>query len=455
MNKAQRIHTNTEKLPVTQLAARFAVGPIDEGAAEEARHVACLSLLDWIAVADAGRDEPVSTIVRGLVAAEGGTPDATVIGHDEKLPARAAALSNGATSHALDYDDTHFLYVGHPTVAVMPAALALAERNGVSGQRFLDAALVGLETACRIGEWLGRGHYQHGFHQTATSGSFGAAAAVARLLALDEEHTRHALGLAATKASGLKSQFGTMGKPYHAGLAAANGVEAALLAAAGFVSRPDGLECEQGFGETHAGELNETSLALGELGRTYVFGQVQHKFHACCHGTHAPVEALISARNDQGVMPDQVEGVELTVNPRLLKVCNIAEPATGLEAKFSFRLTAAMALCGYDTSALASFGDETCRAPHLVALRDRVKVVTDAALPESAASAKIDLKGGEAIVVHRDICDPEPVAVREAKVRAKAASLLGQDRAERCWRHILDLTISDKPVNLGALAEFQ
>lgn len=452
MNQAETAHLSAERLPVTQLAAGFAIGPIDEEAARETRHVACLSLLDWIAVADAGRDEPVSAIVRAMVAEEGGAPEATVVGHSEKLPARAAALSNGATSHALDYDDTHFLHVGHATVAVMPAALAVAEKRGISGSRFLDAALVGLEVACRIGEWLGRGHYQHGFHQTATSGSFGAAAAVARLLELDEERTCHALGLTATKASGLKSQFGTMGKPYHAGLAAANGVEAALLAAAGFVSRPDGLECGQGFGETHAGELNETSLALGQLGRPFVFSQVQHKFHACCHGTHAPMEALINARDDEGVKPDEVEAVEITVNPRLLKVCNIAEPATGLEAKFSFRLTAAMALHAYDTGALTSFSDETCRAPELTALRDRVSVVTDPGVAESAASVKIALKTGKQIAVRRDICDPEPIAVREAKVRAKAASLLGSDRAEQCWQHIQDLSTSDEPVNLRTLA---
>ena len=335
----------------------------------------------------------------------------------------------------------------------MPAALALAEKLGTPGREFLGAALVGLETACRIGEWLGRGHYQHGFHQTATSGSFGAAAAAARLLGLSEEQTCHALGIAATKASGLKSQFGTMGKPYHAGLAAANGVEAALLAKAGFVSRPDGLECEQGFALTHAGEQNTASLAMGELGRSYVFTQVQHKFHACCHGTHAPVEALITARDDHGVAPGDIEAVELTVNPRLLRVCNIEQPATGLEAKFSFRLTAAMALSGYDTSALATFTAEHCTAPELVALRDRVSVATDDSLPESAAQVRIERSSKDPVVVRHDICDPLPIALRDTKVRAKVAGLLGQDRAERCWGRIQELGTSDAPVNLHELAE--
>ena len=120
--------------------------------------------------------------------------------------------------------------------------------------------------------------------------------AAARLLGLDEERARHALGIASTRTSGLKSQFGTMGKPYHAGMAAANGVEAALLAAAGFVSRPDGLDCAQGFGETHAGAGIDPAAILDGLGRDFIFEAVQHKFHACCHGTHAALDALIEAR---------------------------------------------------------------------------------------------------------------------------------------------------------------
>ncbi|MEN8198244.1 MAG: MmgE/PrpD family protein [Pseudomonadota bacterium] len=210
-----------------------------------ARAVARMSILDWSAVMLAGLDEPVSRMVRRMVGEEGGAPAATVFGLDGKRPARAAALANGAASHALDYDDTHFAYVGHPSVAVFPAALAIAEKTGASGADLLAAFLIGAETACRVGRFLGSSHYQHGFHQTATSGAFGATAACARLMVLSQEQTRHALGIAATRASGLKSQFGTMGKPFHAGMAAANGVEAARLASFGVISRPDGIECEQ------------------------------------------------------------------------------------------------------------------------------------------------------------------------------------------------------------------
>ena len=239
-------------ISMTAAIAAFACGTRAPPASALA--VLKLSLLDWSAVSLAGKDEPVSSIVRAMVQDEAGRGEASIIGLAGLYPARAAALANGTISHALDYDDTHFSYVGHPSVVIFPAALAVAEKTGASGEAFMAAALIGMEAACRIGAWLGTGHYQHGFHQTATSGAFGATVAAGRLLGLDEERMRHALGIVATRASGLKSQFGTMGKPFNAGIAASNGVEAALLAKAGFVSRPDGLECAQGFAETHAAE---------------------------------------------------------------------------------------------------------------------------------------------------------------------------------------------------------
>ncbi|MEL6266802.1 MAG: MmgE/PrpD family protein, partial [Pseudomonadota bacterium] len=352
---------------------------------ESARDVMRLSMLDWCAVALAGRGEPVSGIVRAMAEEEGGRAEAGVFGLAARLPARAAALVNGTTSHALDYDDTHFDHVGHPSVAVLPAACAVAERVGAPGPALLEAALVGVEVACRTGAWLGRRHYNHGFHQTATSGTFGATAAAARLLGLDADGMAGALGVATTRASGLKSQFGTMGKPYNAGIAAANGVEAATLAARGFVSRPDGLECAQGFGATHAGEDGPLGEVLAALGSRYVFETVQHKFHACCHGTHAALEAIATLRDAHRLAPEAVEAVALTVNPRWLKVCDIPAPTTGLEAKFSYRLTAAMALAGRDTGALTTFSDAACADPTLLALRDRVRVTADEAVTDTGA----------------------------------------------------------------------
>ncbi|MGG7644653.1 MmgE/PrpD family protein [Rhodovulum sp. YNF3179] len=416
--------------PVTARLGAFAAEMPADGIPRPTRAMMRLSLFDWAVCGIAGRDEPVARITRGLALADGGAAEASVIGAGPRLPVRAAALVNGATSHALDYDDTHFAHIGHPSVAVIPAALALAERTGADGAALLDAALVGVEASVRVGVWLGRGHYQTGFHQTATAGTFGAAAAAARLLGLDAGRAAHALGLAATRAAGLKSQFGTMGKPYNAGIAAQSGTEAALLAAAGFVSTPEGIEGEQGFGPTHAGAADPAGLA--GLGTDWLFDGISHKFHACCHGTHAMLEALGEIAG-QGVAPGGVAAVTVTTHPRWLRVCNQPAPRTGLEAKFSYRLTAAMALAGRDTGALDTFGDRAASDPALVALRDKVTVETDETLPETAARVSVWLSDGQRLEAAHDLAAPMRLETRQAKLRAKGAALLGAEGAERLW----------------------
>ena len=415
--------------PVASILGRFSRTARPAAAALE---VMRLSLFDWAACALAGQGEPVAGVVRRLALAEGGAPQATVAGAGRRGPARAAALVNGTTSHALDYDDTHFAHIGHPSVAVIPAALAMAEREGCDGEEMLAAALIGAEASVRVGVWLGRAHYQAGFHQTATAGTFGATLAAARLAGLSQERTAHALGLAATRASGLKSQFGTMGKPFNAGIAAANGVEAALLAAAGMVSNPGALDGAQGFGPSHAGEgLGQAWAGLGE---SWLMEEVSHKFHACCHGLHAALEATAALR--ARAAGEEVARLTIATHPRWLPVCNIAEPATGLEAKFSYRLTAAMALAGRDTAAVATFTDGACRDPELVALRDRVRVGADPALPETAARVTLRLADGRELCATHDLLAPMEPREKTARLRAKAEALLGPDLAARLWAAI-------------------
>ena len=182
-----------------------------------------LSLMDWAACGIAGREEPLAVILRDKGLSEGGKAEASVIGGD-KLPAPRAAMINGAVSHALDYDDTHFAHIGHTSVGVIPAALAVAERVGASFDDFLTACLIGSEGAVRVGVWLGRDHYQVGYHQPATAGAFGACLAALRLLGADQAQAIAGIGLVSSKAAGLKAQFGTMAKPLDAGLAAEAGV---------------------------------------------------------------------------------------------------------------------------------------------------------------------------------------------------------------------------------------
>jgi len=404
-----------------------------EDVPESALHILKLSLLDWFAVAIAGTQEPASRTALQMLNAEAGTPETTVIGQSTRLPARAAALANGITSHALDYDDTHFLHIGHPSVTVFPAALAMAERQNATGAGFLIAALTGYEASCRIGHWLGRSHYEAGFHMTATAGTFGATLAASRLLGLNETQTSHALGLAATQASGLKVQFGSMGKPYNAGKAAANGIEATLLAGLGFTSSPDALS---GFAQSHAGEMRPLETVLDGLGARFVLEQVQHKFHACCHGLHATLEALGYLFHEQNPSFNLFEKLDIQTHPRWLKVCNKKNPKTGLEAKFSYRHTAAMALLGINTGALNSFNDTLCTDPKIIALREKISVSGNPELPDTGASIRLTCTGQSPFISSFDLATSLPAKERETRVLHKAKTLLGLDQAHILWQEI-------------------
>ena len=388
-----------------------------------ARQVARCSLFDWMVVGRAGRAEPVARIIREYVAAEGGHGVASLIGGG-MAPARGAALVNGTVSHALDYDDTHFAHVGHPSVAIMPAALAMAEEIDASAEVMVDAFLVGAEASVRIGLVLGRGHYERGFHQTATAGAFGATVAAGRLLDLSESEMRHALSLVATRASGLKSQFGTMGKPFNAGIAASNGVEAAGLAKRGFISADDGIAGAQGFIPTHS-----DAPAADAMTDAFLFEDVKYKFHACCHGTHAMIEALRAAATDAS----SVKALHLRVNPRWLKVCDIKAPRTGLEVKFSYAWLAAMVLSGIDTAADRTYGDALAADPHLGRIAARVTVEGDAALSDTATEIEIATTDGQKSRAAHDLAAPLAPDAVERGLRAKAEALLGAGEAERLW----------------------
>lgn len=388
-----------------------------------ARAIMALSALDWMACGIAGQAEPVSTKIRALIMDEGGAGQATLFGGG-KAPIRAAALLNGAVSHALDYDDTHFAHIGHPSVAVLPAALAVGERYDLPLPRILGAARLGAEASVRFGLRFGRAHYQAGYHQTATAGAFGACLAAADLMQLSPDQTRHALGLVSTRASGLKSQFGTMGKPFNAGSAAANGVEAAFLAKQGFVSNPDALDSPNGFVQTHLcdGQVAQPPGAL--------LNSLSHKMHACCHGLHATLEALATLPR-----PAEVSGITITTHPRWLTVCNIPAPRTGLEAKFSYRLIVALALLGHDTAALGTYTDALCADPQVIALRERVTVQADETLAETEALVTLDADGGT-MEAHYDLAAPIPPDTRQARLMAKATALVGRARAQAIWQAI-------------------
>ena len=400
-----------------------------------ARRYATLSLFDWIMCGRAGAQQDVSKVIRTYILEDAGRKSATVFGSKSKVPSRAAALVNGTISHALDYDDTHFAHIGHTSVGIYPAALAVGEEVKVRASEIRDAYLLGAEAACRIGMVLGRGHYQKGFHQTATAGAFGATVAAGRLYRLNEKQMRAALSLVATRASGLKSQFGTMGKPFNAGISASNGVEAAALAKRGFMSADDGLGGPQGFVETHAETFDHVTPWQDPPPRKFIFEDVQYKLHACCHGTHAMIEALKRASVSGG----DVESITVTTHPRWLKVCDIKQPRTGLEVKFSFVHLAAMVAYGVDTSSEKIFTDALAEDAKLIDLAKRVKVATDASYNDTTQSVAIKLKSGQSQSVRHDLSDRVPVFELEAGLRNKAHGLLGRAGAEKLWAGISEI----------------
>jgi 2-methylcitrate dehydratase PrpD len=393
---------------------------------QDARKIADLSLFDWMVVSLAGADQPLASIIRDFVVAEGGVAKAAVTGCKHRLPARAAALANGTISHALDYDDTHFAYIGHPSVAIFPAALAAAEEMGASGDDVVDAFLVGAEAACRIGIVLGRDHYNAGFHQTATSGAFGATIAAARLYQLDRTAISMALGLVSTRASGLKSQFGTMGKPFNAGAAAANGIEAASLAKRGFSASLDAFAGPQSFlAAHHADQVGSDEIVNWSFDK-FFFTTVSHKLHACCHLTHAMIEALLLLKAAGKIAADDIDEVHVHITPAWQNVCDIKTPKTGLEIKFSYVFLAAMVLQNINLAADESYHDAACEDASLIALADRVKVVGDDRIADSAARVEVRCKDGQTHSQSFDLLSPIDPAVLGPRLLAKGEALIGE-----------------------------
>ena len=406
---------------------------------QDARTMARLSLFDWMVVSLAGADQPLSDIIRNFVAAEGGVEIAAVTGGSMRLPARAAALANGTISHALDYDDTHFAYIGHPSVAIFPAALAAAEEMKGSADDVIDAFLLGAEATCRIGMVLGRDHYDAGFHQTATSGAFGATIAAARLYRLDRSAIRTALGLVSSRASGLKSQFGTMGKPFNAGAAAANGIEAASLARLGFTASHDAFAGPQSFLNAHHA-IHDGSKQIADWSfENFLFSSVSHKLHACCHGTHAMIEALLLLCANSTFLADDLREIRVEIAPRWQNVCDIKAPSTGLEIKFSYAFLAAMVLRGIDLAAYESYLDRHCNDADLVALADKVTVVGNDKIADSAARVTIYSTDDDTRSQDFDLLTPIDPAHLSTRLQAKATALIGGAAAGDLWSLIDDL----------------
>ena len=401
--------------------------------------VAHQCILDWFGCALGGSREPLSLILRDELADDGGA--CSLVGTLRRADPGRAALINGAAGHALDFDDSSAVMLGHPSAPVLPAVLAAAERDGRSGSDALTAYVVGVEVQSRIGMAIGDEHYAKGWHTTSTVGVLGAAAAVAWLLGLDGEGFAVATGIAASSASGLKANFGTMTKPLHAGQAAERGLLAARLASRGCTASSDAVDGSQGLAQA-AGSGRLEHGRIDGWGDRWATTQALFKYHAACHCTHAGIEATTSLL-DNGVERDDVERVTLIVNPSILNMCGISNPVTGLEAKFSLRGTQALVLAGADTRAAATFDDGPINRPEVQELLPRVVIETDDTVGDLATLVEVVTPGG----IHRAAHDVSRPATDlraqgehlRRKFDALASPVLGDSAAADLAERLSDL----------------
>jgi 2-methylcitrate dehydratase PrpD len=427
-------------MEVTRTLARFIVNHKYSDIPQKVRHEAARSFLNWVGCAvGASRHD---TVERALAALNefSGPREATVLGRGDRLDVMLAALMNGTTSHTFDFDDTHLKTVIHPSGPVASALLALAERKRMSGADFLHAFILGVEAECRIGNAVYPSHYDVGWHITATTGVFGAAAAAGRVLGLTEQQMVWALGIAATQSSGLREMFGTMVKPMHPGNAARNGLLAAFLASKNFTSAEQGIEGRRGFANVLATARNYAEITE-KLGETWEISLNTYKPFACGIVEHPAIDGCIQLRNEHKLKAEDIEGIALSVHPLVLELTGKKTPQTGLEGKFSVYHSSAVAVI-HGAAGEEEYSDEVVRDPRVVALRDKVTATVDKAMHEDQVRVTIKLKGGKTLeryVEHAvgSLGRPMSDADLEAKFRALCSGILAKAEADRlihlCW----------------------
>lgn len=416
----------TRRIAAQCLAYRYDALPAN------ARRVATLCVIDHLGCAVRGAAEPLSAMLAEELFGE-------AVSGASYLPTKRPpeslvhwALLQGATAHAIDFDDTFVPgRAAHAGASVVGSTLTLGGHLGASGEALLTAIVAGYETAARIDQLLTDAHYEKGFHPTGTVGVFAATAACCRLMALDEEKTQSAFGLAATQAAGLKSTFGTMAKPFNAGRAGSNGLLAARLAARGFTANSDGLEADKGYLELFLG-LPAAAQDVEGPEKFWILMNA-FKLHAACHALHPMIEAIGRIKERHGVAADDVARIEVAAAPLSLKTASVGVPSSGLECKFSFAQTAAVALAGLDTASDQTYSDAILSDARVNALRDKT-VVVEAPIQPFETRVAIETTDGETYVAELDLHELMQDLARigeqvEAKFLANAAPSLGAARA--------------------------
>ncbi len=285
----------------------------------------------------------------------------------------SAAMVNGTSAHIHDYDDVSITVTGHPSVVVQPVVLALGEERGASGKDILTAYIAGIEVMALMGRALNPQHYQRGWHNTGTLGTFGAVAAAGLLLQLNRNQMINAIGIAASRAAGLKGNFGTMTKSLHAGLAASNGIFAAQMAALGFDANPDIMEMSGGFIPATSGEadLEAVTAFIAKGGSEFLEPGLAVKPFPSCKATHNGINAVMDLAAEHGFQPADVARVLVGCQPIAKDLLKYPLAHTPLQGKFSMNYCVACALV-YGRVNLAHFQGEIINDSAVLDLMQKV-----------------------------------------------------------------------------------
>jgi 2-methylcitrate dehydratase PrpD len=411
--------------------------------APEVLHHAKRAVIDWHAALYPGAVVPPATLLEQALADELNHGEA-FLALGKRATTRAAALINGTAAHTVEVDDIYRDGIYHPGAPTIAAALAMAHSHSSDGISFLRAVVVGYEISTRIGAAMGRAHYKH-WHNTGTIGCFGAAAAAAEILQLNQKQFSHALATVATFAAALQQAFrmDSMSKPLHAGRAAEAGVTAALAAQAGVTGS---LDCIEGFGRA-MGDGPDWEKALATLGRDFHITKMTFKNHACCGHTFAAIDGALEVKKKLALRTDEIQSVKIGTYRAGLEVAHYEEPRTPAEGRFSLKYVVATALT-HGSVRLAAFEDERLNDKTTRALMKKMTVALDpeldAAFPgQRAARVSIQLADGrsEAFLQPTRKGDPDlPLSDKELeeKFLELAVPVLGDGAArkllERLWR---------------------
>jgi len=363
--------------PFAEWACQLAYSSIPEAAVRNTKS----AILDTVAATLAGVNEPVSQKLLTHQIKERSAGAATVVGSSCRCSAASAALVNGAMAHALDYDDVLTTTRSHPSAVLVPAVLAVGETLKRSGAEVITAYLAGLEAIDKIGSLVAFAQFAKGWHTTSTLGGLGAAVGAGKLLNLSQLQMRMALGIAASMASGLQINFGTMTKPFHAGWAAQSGIMAARLAADGFTASEDVFSGKYNYLDALARDASPLS-APASFGAPFavVSPGLHVKCYPCCFATHRALDATLNIRAQVPTLDvKQILSVTCLAPGKSFSSLIIDSPTTGLEGKFSMQYTISAALIDGRIN-VHSFTDEFVNRPEARALMPKVKKVEDPAL---------------------------------------------------------------------------